>query len=83
MYSIIIRMVYTENAVVDFGRLGLRTSRKKKQAKNRYNQGRTQSKFEGGTVGSGGAKNFQKLVTRVCCIQQFQSIFGVNNITLR
>ena len=60
MYSIIIRMLHTENAVVDFGRLGLRPSGKKKQAKNRHSQGQLQSKFEGRTVCSG-AENFSKI----------------------
>ena len=77
MYSIIIRMVYTENAVVDFGRLGLRPSRKKKQAKNRYNQGRTQSKFEGGTVGSGGAKKFSKISDKSMLYTTISNPFSV------
>ena len=31
----------------------------------------------------GALKKFQKLVTRVRCIQQFQFIFRIDNITLR
>ena len=37
-------------------------------------QGRIQSKFEGGAVDGGGAKKIQKLVTRVRCIQPFQTL---------
>ena len=43
------------------------------QGKNNWyaKQGRIQSKLEGGAVGGGGAEKFEKLVTRIRCIQQF------------
>ena len=45
-------------------------------------QGRIQSRFEGGAVGSGALKIFQKLVTRVHCIQQFEVHFRKKQVVI-
>ena len=74
MYSIIIRMVYTENAVVDFGRLGLRQSRKRNRQRIGTTKGGSRANLKEGQLVVG-LKNFQKFVTRVCCKQQFQIHF--------